>query len=87
MAQELNTKLFKKMGWEYNKELTLNPLKVTSIVDDPNTSTISEDILNDILKLERVRTKDDLIERRLSLPTTSFLKSKSNQKKIDSFKL
>ena len=41
-----------------------------------------------ILKLERVRTKDDLIERRLSLPTTNFLKdAKKNGNKVENGKM
>jgi len=87
MAQELNSKLFKHMNWEYDKNLTLQPLKRTSVIEDPNDIKITKTHLSQITKDELVRTKEDLLERRLSLPSTSFLKDKEAQKEINKFEV
>ncbi|MFT6631083.1 MAG: glycerol-3-phosphate dehydrogenase [Bacteriovoracaceae bacterium] len=69
MAQDLNKKIFKQLNIKHDKSLTLQPLRTTSIVENPFDRKISLDDLKLILKNENVRTKEDLLNRRLSLPT------------------
>jgi glycerol-3-phosphate dehydrogenase len=69
MAQDLNKKIFKQLNIEHDKSLTLQPLRATSIVENPFDKKISLDDLKLILRNENVRTREDLLNRRLSLPT------------------
>ena len=73
MAEDINAKIFKKLNIQHNKKLSETPLRSTSIVKDPFTKKITkEDILN-IIEKEFVQTKEDLLLRRLSLPSLRHL--------------
>ncbi len=69
MAQDLNKIIFKKLHIKHEKDLTLNPLRTTSVIKNPFDQKVSITDLKTILDREKVRTRDDLINRRLSLPT------------------
>lgn len=69
MAQDLNKKIFKRLNIPFDKNLTLQPLQVESVVRNPFQQKIGKKELEDILKNENIRTKSDLLNRRLSLPT------------------
>lgn len=73
MAQDLNKKTFKELGLNYNKKLSLSDFKVTSVIKDPITNDIDQKAIDTIMKKEMVRTKEDLVMRRLSLTTENTL--------------
>lgn len=83
MAQDLNAILFKKMCIRHDKSLTKKPLRTTSIVKDPFTNAISEEDIKNIMNKEFVRTREDLIERRLSLHSLRHINNLELQKLID----
>lgn len=85
MAEELNQIVFKTLGIKHDKSLTLRPLKRTSIIKDPFKDSITQESINKILEQELVRTKEDLIKRRLSLPSLEHLDKKQQEEflKID----
>lgn len=85
MAEDLNDKLFKDMNWPYDKSLSKNPLRRISIIDDPHHHPITQELLTEIMQEESVRTDEDLVLRRLSLPSLEFLSSKQKQKTILNF--
>lgn len=87
MAQDLNSELFAQNGWSYNKSLSLSPLKAVSIISDPHLKTIEKHELKKIQEKELIRTKSDLIERRLSLPNLNHLSNKISRKAIEDFNL
>ena len=74
MAEDLNKKIFKQNQEKYNKRLSLSPLRTTSIVKSPVGHNISKEEIQKILDCEFVKTKEDLIYRRLSLPSFSHMK-------------
>jgi hypothetical protein len=69
MAQDVKKKIFKKLNIKHDKKITLNPLRTTSIVSNPFTEKVSHEKIKEIIQSEKVRTKDDLLKRRLSLPS------------------
>ncbi len=69
MAQDVNKKVFKKLNIKHDKKITLKPLRTTSIVSNPFTEKVSHEKIKEIIQSEKVRTKDDLLKRRLSLPS------------------
>lgn len=69
MAEHLNSKIFKQLGIKHDKTLTLKPLRRLSVVGDPFSCQISTKEIHKIIKEEKVRSVEDLIERRLSLPS------------------
>ncbi len=71
MAQDLCKLVFKKNKQKYNKHLSLTPLEHKSLVHDIHSQKIDKDLLNNIISEELVRTKEDLIKRRLSLYSLS----------------
>jgi len=73
MAQDLNKIIFKEMGIKQNKTLTLQPLRTTSIVKDPFGDKLDSNTIDRILSNEYVQTREDLLMRRLSLPTLKHL--------------
>ena len=87
MAQDLNQQLFKQNDWFYNKKLSLSPLRVKSIIGDPHLKIIDKQTLEEIKNKELIRTKEDLIQRRLSLPNLDHLSSKVSKKNIEDFDL
>lgn len=87
MAQDLNKTLFKELGRPYNKNLTKNQFQASSIVKDPFSKTISIADIDNIIKTEFVRTKEDLIKRRLSLPSLEHYKNSEIIEKLNSIKI
>jgi glycerol-3-phosphate dehydrogenase len=85
MAQDLNKIIFKKLNIKLDKSLTLKPLRTTSIVKDPFAQKISIEDLKLILKNESVRTKEDLVSRRLSLPTLRHYNDQELEELIKAF--
>ena len=77
MAQDLNKKTFKIMGLHYDKSLSTRPLKVTSVISDPYKDIVTQEKIDEICQNELVRTKDDLIKRRLSLQSIDNLEDQS----------
>ena len=80
MAEDLNKKTFKDLGIKYNKELSKSDFKTTSVIKDPITDEIDRAAIQKIIKNEMVRTKEDLIVRRLSLTSEQTLSD--NEKKV-----
>lgn len=80
MAQDTCKLLFKNLAKKYNKKHSLTPFKTKSMVYDIHSQEINEVLLNSVIKNELVRTKDDLIKRRLSLYSLSQAK---NQEELD----
>lgn len=87
MAEDLNKKLFRDMGKAYNKKLSLKPLKSISIVKDPLERKITKQDIENILAHEHVRTKEDLLQRRLSLPSLQQLDNQEIKEIIENIKL
>ncbi len=83
MAQDLNKIIFKKLGIKHDKSLTLKPLKTTSIVKDPFNNSLNEEQVLKIIETEKVRTKEDLLSRRLSLPSIKHLTDQELKNIID----
>lgn len=86
MAEELNSIIFRDLGIRHDKSLTKNQLRTTSIVKDPFDHSISKQDIENILTSEYVRTKDDLITRRLSLPSSKHLNNKELETYIEELK-
>lgn len=87
MAQDINKILFKKMNWNYDKKKTLNKLKKTSLVTNPFSQNITPELIDKIIKEEKVKTKEDLIHRRLSLQTLEHLGDEELIRYINSLEL
>ena len=87
MAQDLNAKIFKQLGVRHNKKLTLEPLKVTSVVKNPFDKNITKGDIQKIMQNEFVVTKEDLISRRLSLPSLDHLEDKELKEILENIKL
>jgi glycerol-3-phosphate dehydrogenase len=75
MAQDLNKLLFKELDRPYNKNLTKNIFRASSIVKNPFSKPITCEDIDKIIETEFVRTKEDLIKRRLSLPSLEHYKN------------
>lgn len=87
MAQDLNRKMFNDNKWVYNKNLTLKPLRHLSLVTNPQECQFDDSKLDQICADELVRTKEDLIQRRLSLPHISFLENRHQRKVVEEYQL
>jgi glycerol-3-phosphate dehydrogenase len=87
MAEDLNKTIFRNLGIKHDKSLTLQPLKTTSIVKNPFELKIDKEVIAKILKEEHVRTKADLIERRLSLPSLAHYNDKDLLKILEELEL
>ncbi len=83
MAQDLNKTIFKRLGIKHDKDLTLKPLQTTSIVKDPFSKSLSEEQILKVIESEKVRTKEDLLSRRLSLPSNKHLTDQELKNIID----
>ncbi len=79
MAQDLNKKSFKELGLKYNKKLSLSDFRVTSVIKGPITDDIDQEAIDKIMQKELVRTKEDLIMRRLSLTCENNLDSREKE--------
>lgn len=86
MAEDLNKKSFKDLGLKYNKNLSKSDFKTTSVVKDLTTERIDREMLQKIIDNEMVRTKDDLIKRRLSLTSETQLDPKEKEA-LDEFEI
>ena len=73
MAFDLNKIIFKRLGIKHLKNITLRPLRSTSIIKNPFDADLSKEKIQEIIELEGVKTKEDLISRRLSLPSLRHL--------------
>jgi len=71
MAQDLCKKLFKDNNQRYDKNLSLKPLNKKSIIYDVHHQEITKELLQKLKDTEFVKTKEDLILRRLSLYSLS----------------
>lgn len=71
MAQDVCKLVFKNIQKKYDKNLSLTKLTHKSIIFDIHSQKVDENIINSIIKTELVRTKEDLIQRRLSLYSLS----------------
>lgn len=81
MALELNNIIFRKLKINHQKSLSKSPLKASSTIQDPFKRKITKSDILHIVENEYVRTKEDLIHRRLSLPCLEHL----NDPEIESF--
>ena len=75
MAQELNKIIFKRLNVKLDKELSKLPMRKQSVIVSGLTEEITIDKINQILRDELVKTKDDLINRRLSIPNIDQIES------------
>ncbi len=71
MGQEITQEICHKFGHGYNKDLTLQPLRQRSIVLPFDWKLPSADLLKKICEEERPATFEDLIKRRLGIPSRS----------------
>jgi glycerol-3-phosphate dehydrogenase len=69
MAQHLNKIIFKKLQVKFDPSLTLQTIKRKSLIADSYAQDLSTETIEKIIKNEYVFTKEDLIKRRLSLPS------------------
>lgn len=85
MAEDLNKKVFKKLNIRHDKSLTLRPLQKKSVITSAFETQINKENIEEIMKNELVRTKEDLLVRRLSVPSENHLdpEAKSQLTKID----
>ncbi len=67
MAQDIVSHIFRKNNISYNNQLTLRPLRRTSVVGDISKESLTDSKLEQIVKTELVKTFEDLSLRRLSL--------------------
>jgi hypothetical protein len=83
MTQELAQDLMIKLEKKYQPNLTLNALRKHSLYPTfGKRPSLSEELIRQIIKEERVKTLDDLIRRRLS-----FIESKEELSKTQEFML
>lgn len=85
MAEDLNKKIFKTLKIKHNKKLTLQPLRRASTIQNPFLESINAEKIQDIINQEMVRTVEDLITRRLSLPNLDFISDDKNKVDIKTF--
>lgn len=71
MAQDVCRELVPRLGVAYNPNKTLEPLRRTSIVGTFENAQVNTEKLHQVIRLEKVRTFDDLVHRRLSWLTPS----------------
>ncbi len=87
MAEDINKKVLKELGIKHNPKLTLRPLKASSVVKDPFIKKITQEDLDEIMKNEFVRTKEDLISRRLSLHSLRQIDNEELKEALEKIKL
>ncbi len=69
MGQKITKKICKRLHKKYNKHDTKRELRKRSVVDPfYSLKSLTKDQVIKILETEHVRTFDDLVSRRLSLP-------------------
>jgi len=69
MAQDIAEKIVHKNGIGYKDQLTLNPFRRKSTLNTFPTDNITHNDILEILKYEKVRTYEDLMKRRIGLPS------------------
>lgn len=67
MASDVCKKLFKENNWKYDKSLSLSPINNKSPIYDVHSQIIDSETIAKMVSSEFVRTKEDLLKRRLSL--------------------
>lgn len=68
MNQELASEIVPRLGYRYQPNLTLNPLRQKSIMPTfGKRPTVDLQMIKEIIRSERVTTFNDLVQRRLSL--------------------
>lgn len=87
MAQDLNKKILKDLSIPFNDKLTLGELKSVSTIQDPHKKKITKEQILEIIESEKVVTKEDLIQRRLSLPSLNHIDDEELKKIIDEIDL
>lgn len=87
MAEDINKRVFKELGVKHNPKLTLQPLKATSVIQDPFGKPITKSDLDNIMANEFVRTKEDLISRRLSLHSLKQIDNEDLKEALEKIKL
>jgi glycerol-3-phosphate dehydrogenase len=75
MAQDITQKICHFYEQPYNNEYTERPLRQKSVVSSYNNHDFSLEDVKLILKNEKVRTFDDLLTRRLSIPNENHWKN------------
>jgi glycerol-3-phosphate dehydrogenase len=71
MAQDLCRELVPRLGIAYNPNLTMQPLRRTSVVGTFSHRDITVEKIERIIRDERPKTFEDLVHRRLSWLTPS----------------
>jgi glycerol-3-phosphate dehydrogenase len=72
MTQELAQEIVPRLGLRYKPNLTLNPLRQHSLMPTfGEKPSLTLEMIKKILSVERVKTLDDLIKRRLSIIQTT----------------
>jgi glycerol-3-phosphate dehydrogenase len=71
MASDVCKKIFKQNNWNYKKKLSLSKLEKISSIHDIHSQNLTKELIDNIIEKELVKTKDDLLKRRLSLYSES----------------
>jgi glycerol-3-phosphate dehydrogenase len=74
MAQDLTRLVMRKLDLPYHDNLTMNPLRVKSIVNTFNDEEITQADIDNIIKKEHVKSIEDLMQRRLGVINQKRLK-------------
>lgn len=82
MAQDLCKKIFKINKEKYDKKLSLTPLKEKSLVYNIHEQELTKELLLKIIEKEFVKTKEDLVFRRLSLYSFSQYKEEDKLRSL-----
>lgn len=72
MAQDVVSPLLHKMGKAYRSDLTLRPLRKTSIIRPWQNFELTDEILKNIIEEEFPKTMDDLLYRRLGQTIANY---------------
>jgi len=82
MASDLVRHVLSKNNKIYNESLSLNPLRQISIINDLHSITITKEMIEKIIKEEKVQTFNDLVHRRLSIPHENHINFESEKMKL-----
>jgi glycerol-3-phosphate dehydrogenase len=82
MAADVCKKVFKLNSWKYDKSLSLTKLTKISIIHDVHSQELTKEVIDQIIKDEFVKTKDDLLKRRLSLYSESQYEDPEQLKRL-----
>ena len=76
MGQEVSRNICLKNDITYNSNLSTQSLRRQSVVVSTSSFSLTADHIRTIVKTEKVRTLEDLIKRRLGVPSHSFWREK-----------